>query len=80
MAKKVGAIDTETILLIGLAGVALYLFMKPAVPVQPQVIYSPSPYALQQQATAQGNSTAGIIAAGASGASNLLNSISNMFS
>jgi hypothetical protein len=74
-----GAIDTETILLIGLAGVALYLFMRPTVAPQPTIIYQTSPTALAAQTAAAGNSTAGIIAASASGASSLLNSISNMF-
>jgi hypothetical protein len=77
MTRKVGAVDTETILLIGLAGVALYLFMRPTQPPQ-QIIYT-SPTALAAQTAAAGNSTSGIILASATGASGLLNAVSNMF-
>jgi hypothetical protein len=77
--KAIGKIDTQTLLIIGGIGIALYMFMnKPATAVSP--VYGsilPANQLLANQQAAQGNSTAGIIAGSGSAISSILTAISN---
>lgn len=72
--------STETILIVGVAAVALYMFMRPNV--QPATAFSPyggmpvyNPYQVPQQAP--GTSAGSIIAASGTAASSILNAIAN---
>lgn len=80
--KSIGKIDTQTLLILGAAGVAVYMFMNKTPQVYPQQQYLPNVSAAQllaNQQVAQGNSTAGIISATGSAAGALLQGISNFF-
>jgi hypothetical protein len=75
--KKVAGVDTNTILLVGSAAVAMYFFTRPSsVPAYaaPVPAYNP---AYLQSISNQGNQTAQDISAGGQAASNILTAISN---
>ena len=72
-----GKIDTETILILGAAAIALYFITRPATPVVTTPAYNP--YLLQSQLqTAQGNTTGGIIASSGSAAASIINALGNL--
>ena len=76
--KRVGKIDTETILLLGVGAIALYFIMKPSTPVVPAAP-AYNPYLVQSSlAAAQGNTTGGIISAGGQAAGSIINALGNL--
>jgi hypothetical protein len=74
--KKIGAIDTTTLLLLGAGAVVLYMVMKPAAPVYTAPAYIP---AYSGSAIPAGNTTAAVITAGAGAASSLSSIIGDWF-
>jgi hypothetical protein len=75
--KKLGKIDTETLLLLGAVAVGLYFFLKPSTPAVPAApVYNP--YAAQLAASQQGNTTGGIISASGSAAGSIINALGNL--
>jgi hypothetical protein len=80
--KGIGKVDTQTVLILGAAGLVIYMMMNRAPTLPPSYQYNPGLSAQQlllQQQNAQGNTTAGIISASGSALGNLLTGISNLF-
>lgn len=70
--KKMGATDTETILLVGGGLLLVFLMMKPKTPTYPPVVTAPGGALPQPQGTSSTNTA---ITAGASVVNNLINQI-----
>jgi hypothetical protein len=79
--RQVGKVKTETLLIIGVAAIGLYLVMRPKTPVASPIVYPPgyNPYSTAATVAA-GNSTSSIISAAGGAAAGILNSIAKFSS